>query len=342
MTHRWRATLVPILIVGACSLSCQSSQDGDRAVLKPKFELGRVTYLETRGEKVIESTLLGSTPEKQTERRGGMIGFLQSVESIAEDGTARVKLQFDRLALSSTQEGKTVAYDSDRDDPYGPGRPWAEIITPMLGRSVRMKIDKDLAVTSCVGMKETRRRVQQKNWDNPFCERIKDSLLTNAAMKLMMELHLAPYPNRAVAIGDSWEHTIRSHGIVQEFRFTVERFAHREGRREVVVAFTLQLRQEEEKKPYTEDGYTTTVKENQGQGRGWVTFDGATGELLECYEEAQQTMRYVMSAQGRKQTWEYQNTATCKDRARVLTEEQRSREKAAHWKQKPVTPGPDR
>lgn len=194
-----------LITAGCLSLILASSAAapaGDRVLLKTRFAKGQAHYVEAVGESSqnITGTMgkMGMTFKKR-------YGQTEKVESTSMEGV-EISITLDRMSFHlESQLMGNLRYDSDlpstEDAPQ-----LRQLMEPMLGETLRLKIDRDNNVTEIAGLDELVDKVEKKNQGNMFAAGFRSSFNKELIGRQFRTLQIDILPNKEVAVGDTWSY----------------------------------------------------------------------------------------------------------------------------------------
>ena len=235
----------------------------------------------------IEQTMQGQQiPMKQTI---GMVLGNRVLDRAGEDGGRWIELTYDRVWFS--QRGPAGQLDYDSADAGAEVPMAARGFSGLVGRSLTMEMMPDGQVTRIEGLPEMidQMLAAMDLPEGPLRDSVRDSLegqMSEEAIKQMMSMATAIYPDRAVAVGDRWTDRSSMGGITPmtiDSTFELESFDDRHATLKVGGELT----PAENAQP-TEINGMTMVAELGGQQSGQTVLDRTTG--LAQVSDLQQTV----------------------------------------------------
>jgi hypothetical protein len=173
-----------------------------------RFEEGKTYRMRMATEQKITQTMEGRTMVMpQT------IGFglTQAVKEVREDGTAVVQVTYDSVKFK--QEGPMGAMDYDSANPPATVPPMARGFAALVGQGFSMDMTPEGRVVRVEGADQLLARITE-NIEIPMpamrstIEAQMKQQFGDQALKEMMEQMMAIYPEKPVAVGDSWSRKV--------------------------------------------------------------------------------------------------------------------------------------
>ncbi len=272
-----RKTLVPILAGVCIVLVLLLSLSGrDKVQYRLRLEKGRKYYCKNVMEMKIAHILEGNVQE--TEQTMGF-GYDFDVEDVNTNGDMLVKWTY-RL-IQFRQKGPTglMEYDSSKKDsqPHAQAQP----VATLLGESFLVKLTPQGRVKEIKGLEPMYANIAKKLPQGPINEKMLNGLkqqFGQEALKEMMEVGTAIYPNGAVEVGDSWEIKF---AISQGFPMVVENkyvLKQREGGK-ATIEVSGAIKPNPEAKPM-ELGLLKIGYEITGRQSGQIELEESTGLII--------------------------------------------------------------
>ncbi len=308
----------------------------ESVLLKPKYEPGDTAYVElaVHVQQKMSGSIFDQAPMNPEMRQ--TLGLLTRIEPGPGEGVVLVGV-FDRVQHDVRVVVDHYLFDTDGPGTSDPNNPIAVVMTPLLGRSIRLRLDQHGQATSCEGMKPILKDVEQAASTNPtalqFFTQAKENL-TNAEMKFLWgDMRAALYPNREVKVGDTWKRAVRRPvpyvgAVLREYNFTVRRIGTEGGRKVVVVDYQATIRQAPDAEAVPAPG-GMGVEYQGGRLTGTAIFDVERGIFVKQIEEVQDRRTTTTPAdhEGGPQPL-FTMDQTAQTTITVLTAEQRQAQKA--------------
>lgn len=250
----------------------------EKVLLRLRLKEGQVYRRKINFEVKTEMELppqLGGA-EKRSEQSWSMI-FAFDVKHVHPDGTMSCEVTFEELKAEQTDESGTVAYDSQDPPDEVPMKLWGYIA--MVGRSVHITFGPRGKAKGTKGVDEAFDEAL-KNMPNPD-PRARQQLRVRFRSQLERVLELLsflPYPEEAVAVGESWEHTRGSTGVFPmkaDSTFTLAKREHG------VAAVSFQMDMKSNEAPGAEEQRSMAMSfEGKGTQKGKLLVDESSGCIV--------------------------------------------------------------
>ena len=305
-------------------------------LLRPKYEPGDTAYVEAAvhvRQKMSGGIFDQASLNPATQRT---LGLLTRIEPGSDGGAVMVGV-FDRVRNDVKVVVDEWRFDTDGQSASDPNNPVAIVMSSLLGRSIRLRLDEHGQPTSCEGMKPILEDMEQAASSDPsalqFFTQVKERL-TNAEMKFLWgDLQAVLYPNREVKVGDTWKRTVRRPvpyvgAVLREYDFTVRRIGTEGGRKVLIVDYQAAIRKAPDAEATPAPG-GTRVRYGGGRLTGTATFDVERGIFVKQTEEVQdrRTMTPLTAPADGSQP-RFIMDQTVQTTITVLTAEQRQAQKA--------------
>jgi hypothetical protein len=317
---RWSIAAAVVL---AATLCAACTEDKNVYDLRPLWRVDDKWYVEFTSD---ENTTLrdrGPAGETTKVRRVRTVGYWHTVKAVAEDGTATIELQVDRLVLAGGETNIVYRFDSDGPSgsmPAGVGAVFDAVRGPVF----EIEVNPHGAVRMARGIDELRRAaegaasdrdgqavVQQLKW-----------VLDNDGQLHTWQQHYGCFAFDSVRAGDTWK---RSYPLTQgTYQVTYRLHSVREeGVRKVgVVKYSAAL---SPCTPFTQNGLAFAPSKGDGEGRCRVDFFAM--RVLEGQESGRiEGVMHGTNAETGEQT-DARVTGGERVETRVLTPAQRAAEK---------------
>lgn len=182
----------------------QKPDKADRIELKFRFEEGKSYKLQVTMEMEIVQWIEGE--EQETTQTIG-IGETLHVKEVDADGTATIELTFGPMSIKMKGPMGTIEYNSE-DPPDEVALP-AKAFAAMLGQGFTLKMTPTGRVTDIQGVDKMFEAIFEAIDipEGPMMDSVVEGLkqqFGDEALKEMMEKMTAVFPDKPVAIGDSW------------------------------------------------------------------------------------------------------------------------------------------
>lgn len=206
---------IKLLVCAATILLADSGSlraDDQRYDLIPRLEAGKVVYVERVSELTQKTGASAFGPERTTNTTN-----IRTVRrDIERSGDlAQLTYTFDRVSIDTQTFFGRRAADSDAGlEPTG-GRPnpIANIAGPMIDKSFTVTVDRHGRVTGTDGMRDIFNAVEEKAAGNFIFEPMMAEFTDNGARFNWGDSLFAVFPEKPVAIGDTWERTVHRHDL---------------------------------------------------------------------------------------------------------------------------------
>ena len=302
-----RAKLGSVMTAGlaACALLPAVALSQETVNLTPRFEPGRVVYVEVTFDvkQSITGGAFGETGNKRSYHN--VFGALQKVESASAEDGAQISLSFDRVAQRLDMPMATLSFDSDVDRQDADNL-LGGIWNPVLGESVCMAVDTQGRVASFGGMGKVVEKVK-KHIDNrkPCKQLFADSLSRYFEDDLQQvvwgEQRFVLYANKEVSVGDTWTNTYRQPGPDREAEYLVklDRIAEQDGRKVAIVSYEATFRRPKDAKDTNLPGGARLMYA-RGSLAGMATFDIELGEFTTQQDQGKSKMYIIVPVPNRE------------------------------------------
>ncbi len=196
------ATLVAAIVAPALAADTRSGTDKVR--LRLNLEEGRTYRLKTVIDQEVQQEIQGRKVD--VDQTMGM-DYSFTVEEVKDDGTMTAKVTY--RAVTMKQDGPMGKTDYDSDNPPDKVPAAAKGAAALVGETVVIDFSPDGRVTRVVGMDALFEKVMKETElpEGPTKEMLKEQLkkqFGDKAMRESMEQLTAIYPDKPVAVGDSW------------------------------------------------------------------------------------------------------------------------------------------
>ncbi len=320
-----------LLIVAGASAGLDASRAID---LRPHWEEGDAFYIEwdwtseniwTR--KGASGYWIGNTHDR--------FGFIFRVEAIQPNGTARIKLTYDRMESAywwGNEREEGDAWDSDTDPPDAQSK-LRTVLQPMLGVTLTMEVDRDGRIVSFTGADALRRKVEQADPDKDALKWF-DKCLDGQSQRSRWEHWLGMYAFKPVERCDEWKREISSAIHDQAITYSLDRINTYEDHVLAIVHFKGRgIPRADCKTEEIGDGATWEYGESSFTGRS--TFDSRRGLIVRRRVEGRRlSSRTGQNPESGKKE-RYKVRTTSKGRLLTLTLEERDTQK--HSSAAPLT-----
>ncbi len=302
MTYRSTISRSLLFTAAAC-LALQATASADETVkLKPKFPEGRQRYVEVSQE--IEQVVRGGPAPG-----GGMKISFKTIDGVIEEVVSsskkrvKLKLTFDRKAMSLKHPTMGPhAYDSDRSDDDSSSH-LEEILAPMIGVSLRLRMDRSDCTSTVKGMKPAFKKITAGvSKLNAFFPSMKDELDDANAAADWGATRFWLLPNKTVGVGDTWtrtrEESVPSRGgRTYEVQCKLDRLEQLDGRAVAIITYTGTVTPDSEK-PAEPGSSGLVVSLMEGTFQGTATFDVKRREIVRRVVAAKMKIKAAFKAGG--------------------------------------------
>jgi hypothetical protein len=213
---RLSVALICLLIL--CSSSVRAADTID---LKLRPVKGQSLKLQATVNQKVTNTVNGGAEQTMTQVIG--LGYTFATLDVAPDGTATVKVTYDTVSFKQQSQLSTVEYDS-ANPPAGPIPPLVRGFAALAGQTFTMKVTPTGKITEVLGLDEMIDAILKK-LDTPDAANrdvVEKSIRREfgpEALKENMESMLANYPDKPVAVGESWNKKL---SITKGFRMEMD------------------------------------------------------------------------------------------------------------------------
>jgi len=180
--------------------------------LQPRLAPGKVVYVERISE--LEQTTGASAfgPER-TSSTTNIRTVKRDVERSGDN--TRLTYTFDRVSIDTESffGRRTADSDAGLEPTGGRPNPVANIAGPMIGKSFTVTVEGQGRVTDTNGMRDIFNAVEEKAAGNFIFEPMMAEFTDNGARYAWGDWLFAVYPDKPVAIGDTWERTVHYHDL---------------------------------------------------------------------------------------------------------------------------------
>lgn len=194
-----------LLIVCAAVIAASGCGKSKKVELRYTFKKGQTFNMRMTADQKISQTIMGT---KQDMDQRIVLGMRFDVKDVAADGVATVKTTYDRASLRQSGPMGTTEYDSSKPDGNVPVA--AQGFAALVGQGFVIKWAPDGQVKDVEGLDSMLRNVMRKidvpsPQLRPIVEKQLKEQFGEKAMKENMQAASAIFPDRPVAIGDSWQ-----------------------------------------------------------------------------------------------------------------------------------------
>lgn len=269
-------TLAGILIIAALLASCGG---GDKKLdLRLHLEAGKAYGVKMIADQTITQTLGGQT---QTMFQTVGVAYTYDVQSVESDGTMRVKVTYDWVRVA--QDGPMGSFSYDSANPPATIPEAALVYTALVGQGFFMHLRPNGEIVDVQGVDEMLAHMLDTMGAPPGSERdeLEASLRSqfgSEALKESFEKATLFYPDKPVAVGESWSRNIALEtGMPMVLATTWTLKARKDG--VAVVEIRSDVQRNPEAKPVEMAGMTIAY-ELSGEQSGTMELDEKTGWLL--------------------------------------------------------------
>jgi hypothetical protein len=252
------------------------SQTDEKIKYQMRFKAGEKYYLRFVTEQKISQTIGGQ--EQKIEQTIG-IGYDLDVKNVEPNGNAWVSYTYRWAKLKQSGAGGNVVYDSSEKGVTAP--PMAQGFAALLEERYSLEITPQGRVEAVEGLQTIRSNVGKKLPEGPMKEAMMMGLkqfINEEGIKEQMESSMAIYPEKPVAIGDSWRKTV---ALTQGVAMTIENEWILKDRRNGV-SF-IEVKSNIKSNPNAEPmamGSTKIRYELSGKQQGLIEIEESTGRLI--------------------------------------------------------------
>ena len=165
----------------------------------------------------------------QQEMDMNMTGSYSIEVTDEEDDVRTLKTTYNRIKMNMGMMGMNMFVDTDQPLPPAPTAGQldssdmsaflARVMKGMVGKSFTMKVNAEGKITEITGMEEIRKSISGAFQDMPSdmqipMSQITDQQLDNENMKKMFEQIFFIFPNKGIAVGESWNKPLVFGGIM--------------------------------------------------------------------------------------------------------------------------------
>lgn len=254
-------TLVPAILLAA---PLARAQDPQKVTLAWKFTKGEVNRYEMTQK--VDSTIGEMEVKQEMAYRWAL-----ETKEVAADGTATMDMKYERvmMRMSGMME---LEYDSDKKqelDDSDPSAAMAKMMSGFVGKSITLKMATDGKIVDVTGFDKILDGMGEG------AEPLKQ-MMNEGQLKQMMQAGFAMLPDKAVGVGDKWEH---------KFEFDVPVL----GKMKTSAASSV--------KSVANGGKTATIRSDMK-----ITVDAGEGGMLEISDAKAETETVWSVADGRMES----------------------------------------
>jgi len=189
------------------------------AACKPKdftlrlhLKTGDTFHVTTTTHQKMSETIMGQQMNLDQEIT---MGYTWEVTSVDDQGNATITITYDRVAMKQTQNGTTMAYDSDKDE-----QPPAFFkgMDAMVGKSFELVISPQGKVVEINGLDEMFRQMaadsgMAEEEANAFAEGLSNAFGEDAVQS-QLDAMFSYYPQQPLKVGSTWEGDVTTKMLV--------------------------------------------------------------------------------------------------------------------------------
>lgn len=313
------ALLVPVGLMAQASFA-----DAERVSLSPQWVPGHTTYVEYTWESSVVTTGTHETEKAARQVWGHTQGVLHKVVARLPEGGARIRLTFDRLALSLDSLGERRSFDSDDRSQSNASESFRRMLLPLLGASLTMELNGAGRVIDLTGVNDLARKLQVQQAEEDAYLFLLGHLEEEVQRNLWQQFY-ACYAFKEVQPGDTWTRTVNAGNTGRhEFTYRLDRMADEPGRRIAVVAYS--SRQPTAPEPWCSSPGTEHAYE-PSQLQGTAIFDIERGEFVHGQEAAKEVLHSKGKNANGEGAWQRTMTVSATQELVVLTESDRRQQR---------------
>lgn len=294
----------------------------DAITLLPRYEKGAVDYFET--SQTIERELIrgdDATRSAVTQT----IGMQREVMEVNNDGSADVRMTFQRFGRIDDTGRAPLDYDTDRDDYGRSSTPLGQALRALIGSQFRVALDREGDLTSQVGLGNVLERATI-GADQPTRLALVTELAEDRVSYRWGTAIYALCSPDPVSVGDKWTRVVtqedQATGSRTNYYYnTLERITEEDGRRLAIIRFTGEIKQDQ-------PGLFTLIN---GTFEGTAAYDIERGQFVRKSTQAEMRWRLGAAPTEGEDDNAIRVTNRANETVRIMTPDERAAAyKASH------------
>lgn len=213
-------------------------------------------------------------------RNDGIHGFLETARFDGEGGLV-LELFLERVKFESKRGEQGTTWDSDLADQGTSSL--RDVFEPALGQTLSFTLDSKRRIRSLAGLDEMTAAMRAGSGGGGFAEFVLTGYTPEEMRRGLVEGRFAVFPNRRVAVGDTWETEHRTPplqgSLLKRYACRLAGLEESGGKTVATVAFTAEV------VPGSEDESADQVRLANLTSSGSVRIDAAAGRVLAWDEE---------------------------------------------------------
>lgn len=319
--------------MGIFAASAMVASAGEPVEIKPRLPSGQVWYVEFVDTVEQNNAITDAdTPMKVTIE--STTTFKETVLAQTADKT-ELQIVYDRMAMNMNSVGiGKQNYDSEIPNMTRSGAMLGPICRNIIGGTLKAELDPSGKVTAIAGMNEVVEKIAKVTLGNFMFANIREGLTNEALQSEYIEPCFVYYPEKPVAVGDSWTRQYptgggRLGGQIATINAKLDRVSEEGGRKIAVISYEV-ARAPDPTRPAQPLGNGILVDFGGSNSKGTATYDFERGMFVELREQNDGVS--TIRKQGAEAGSEARVMARVSNRGSrvitVLTEAQRSKQKA--------------
>jgi hypothetical protein len=250
----------------------------DQAELKLRLKKGQTYTITYAHESESTQTIPNVPPQKMTQKLS--VDYRIDVEQVDAEGAATLKVLYEAISMSQAGPFGASQFDSRKQGEGAPDEPLAQGLSAMVGQSYTMVITPSGKVAEVRGVDKVLEAVlkQMKGEEGPVRDMVVETVkrqLSNEAVREQMQNLFAFYPEKPVAVGDTWTGKSKANAGVSLLMDNSYTLKERKGG-EATIAVESKAAADPEAKPNNLGGMTVR-QDVKGTQKGTITLDEKTG-----------------------------------------------------------------
>ncbi len=264
-----------------CMVGLPVAHAQDAVSLSPKFEKGRSAYIE-QSTSTIRSMQRDAASATQTTKSESLYAMRATILDVDQHGAARVRVGIDRVRWADAAFANPPVDTRANlgDSPVGAGA----VAKALLGKSVEMRMAADRCEPDPAQIAALQAALTQAIGSDARLMFLLDEFSLDRFRYSWGEARLALYANKSVKPRDRWERALRQtmpdgNETQYNYKCSLEAIETREGRKVATVAFSGDIRQNENSALKSSADRDVQMTLKSGTFSGSAIFDIERGEL---------------------------------------------------------------
>jgi hypothetical protein len=274
-------------MVCVCLLSAAGpAVGGEKMTIQPKWKAGQTHYLEFVDKATQKAGLMSATV-------GSTEGVWEKVDKSSAEGTT-ITWSYDRSARSIEQMGQVLSFDTDMPEAARNGDMLKPMSVEYIGMPLKLDFDGQGRCTSLTGMSAILDKIAKSAGANPIFAQFRAGISDERVRHSMVDERMALYPDKPVAVGDSWEKSIAQTnpqvgGTIATYTIKFDRVSKENGREMAVLTYDAVVKPDPAAKGKPNPtGMVMGVA--GGSVKGTASFDPQLGAVVKQEEETRLTI----------------------------------------------------